>query len=278
MLDLILHIKLETMLYIVLPAYNEEEGLEKLLERIRRIAQAFSLDYQLLVINDGSTDHTPLVVESFAKVMPIELINFETNRGITQVFRTGLKRVCELGQEEDICITMDSDNTQNPYVILDILKKLEEPLDMVIASRFEPGGKMVKAPWLRKLLSLGVAWLLKHVIPIPGVRDYSTFYRGYRVGLLKRGFARYGEALIEGYGFSGMADLLIKLSMLTHRIGEVPLVLRYDLKEGGSGMRILRTIWGYLDLIQRHKIYRSRIQYGLNSKPHTGNQKPGTEA
>lgn len=242
------------MIYIVLPAYNEEEGLEKLLERIRRIAEAFSLDYQLIIINDGSTDHTSTVIESFAKNMPIELINFETNQGVTQVFRTGLKRVCYLGQDHDLCITMDSDNTQNPYVMLDIIKKLEKSFDIVIASRFEKGGKMVKAPWLRMVLSLGVAWLLKHLIPIPGVRDYSTFYRGYKVSLLKRGFTFYGDNLIEGHGFSGMAGLLIKLSKLTNKIGEVPLVLRYDLKEGGSGMKILRTIRGYLQLIYEHRI------------------------
>jgi dolichol-phosphate mannosyltransferase len=241
------------MVYIVLPAYNEEEGLEKLLERIRRITRAFSLDYQLIIINDGSKDHTAAVVESYMKEMPIELINFEENKGITQVFRVGLRRVCDLGQDQDVCITMDSDNTQNPYVILDILRKLGNSFDMVIASRFEEGGKMVKAPWLRMVLSLGVAWLLKRLIPIPGVQDYSTFYRGYRVGLLKKGFALYGDALIEGHGFSGMADLLIKLSKLTHRIGEVPLVLRYDLKEGGSGMRIFRTLRGYLQLIWKHK-------------------------
>jgi len=244
------------MIYIVLPAYNEEEGLEKLLERIRRIGRAFSLDYQLIIINDGSTDHTAVVVESFAKDMPIELINFAKNQGITQVFRTGLKRVCDLGQNNDICITMDSDNTQSPYVILDIIQKLDHSFDIVIASRFEKGGKMVKAPWLRMILSLGVAGLLKRLIPIPGVQDYSTFYRGYRIHLLKRGFALYGETLIEGHGFSGMADLLIKLSKLTDRIGEVPLVLRYDLKEGGSGMRILRTLRGYLQLIYKHKVQR----------------------
>jgi dolichol-phosphate mannosyltransferase len=240
------------MIYIVLPAYNEEEGLEKLLERIRRIGRAYSLEYQLIIVNDGSSDHTAQVVESYADVMPVELINFEKNRGITQVFRTGFKRVCELGEDEDICITMDADNTQNPYVILDIVKKISQGFDIVIASRFEEGGKVVKAPWFRMLLSLGVAWLLKHFVPIKGVQDYSTFYRGYRVKILREAFARHGEALIEGHGFSGMADLLIKASKITDRIGEVPFVLRYDLKEGGSGMRIFRTIGGYLLLIRKH--------------------------
>src|SRR5262249_52265369 len=115
------------------------------------------------------------------------------------------------------------------------------------------GGGMVKAPFVRCVLSLGVAWLLRHAIAIEGIKDYSTFYRGYRVKLLKRGFAIYGDDLIRGEGFSGMADMLIKLcGLASNRGGEVPLVLRYDLKEGGSGMRILRTIRGYIGVIARH--------------------------
>ena len=240
------------MIYILLPAYNEEEGLEKLLERIKRIGRSYSLEYQVLIVNDGSSDHTAEVVKSYADDMPIELVNFESNKGITEVFRTGFKRVSETGGEEDICITMDADNTQNPYVMLDIFRKISQGFEVVIASRFEEGGGVVKAPWFRMLLSLGVAWLLKKLVPIPGVQDYSTFYRGYKVGILKKALVLHGDSLLEGHGFSGMADLLIKISKLTDKIGEVPLVLRYDLKEGGSGMRIFRTIRGYLLLIRKH--------------------------
>jgi dolichol-phosphate mannosyltransferase len=241
------------MLYIVLPAYNEEEGLEKLLERIRRITRANAIAYQLLIVDDGSRDHTAQVVQSFAIDMPIDLLSFGSNAGVTEVFRTGFRRVCDQGADDDICITMDADNTQNPYVMLDVLEKLHNGCDLVVASRFAPGGGMVKAPFVRCVLSLGVAWLLRHAIAIDGIKDYSTFYRGYRVKLLKRGFAMYGGDLIRGEGFSGMADMLIKLCGLAgNRVGEVPLVLRYDLKEGGSGMRIFRTIRGYIGVIARH--------------------------
>ena len=241
------------MLHIVLPAYNEEEGLEKLLERIRRIARANAIDYRLVIVNDGSRDHTAEVVQSFAIDMPIDLVNFAANAGVTEVFRTGFRRVCDRAADDDICITMDADNTQNPYVMLDVLTKLHSGCDLVVASRFAPGGGMVKAPFVRCMLSLGVAWLLRHAIAIDAVKDYSTFYRGYRVKLLKRGFAIYGDDLIHGEGFSGMADMLIKLCGLAGGgVGEVPLVLRYDLKEGGSGMRIFRTIRGYIGVIARH--------------------------
>lgn len=236
------------MIFILLPAYNEEEGLEKLLERINRIMTSLAVPHKLIIVNDGSRDHTVAVIQSYSKVMPIELINFEKNCGITEVFRAGFKRVCAIARDEDICITMDADNTQNPYVMLDIIAKVNEAYDVVIASRFQEGGKMVGAPFIREIMSLGVTFLLKRLIPINGVRDYSTFFRGYRVKVLKQAFSLYGDSLIEGYGFSSMASMLIKLRKITQRFAEVPFILRYDLKEGGSGMRISRTIRGYLGI------------------------------
>ena len=235
------------MLYILLPAYNEEEGLEKLLERINRITRSFAIKYKLIIVNDGSKDHTVSVIKSYSVGMPIELINLKKNQGIAEVFRTGFKRICEEAQDDDICITMDSDNTQNPYVMLDIIEELKS-YDVVIASRFKEGGKMVGAPFIRKILSIGVAWILMRLTPINGVRDYSTFYRGYRIGVLKKAMSTYGDSLIEGQGFSSMAKMLIRLRNLTDKFAEVPLILRYDLKEGGSGIRIFRTIRGYLTI------------------------------
>ena len=236
------------MLFILLPAYNEEEGLEKLLDRIRRIMEAFSIQYKLIIVNDGSVDHTSYVIQSYSKIMPIELIDFKPNRGITEVFRVGFKRVCAVGKDDDICITMDSDNTQNPYVMLDIIKKLDESADVVIASRFKEGGKMIGAPKMRKFMSTMVAYMLKKLMPMHGVRDYSTFYRGYRVKVMKKAFAIYGDNWIEGQGFSGVASLLIKLRKVTEKFDEVPFTLRYDLKEGGSGMNIFKTVKGYLTI------------------------------
>ena len=235
-----------------MPAYNEEEGLEFLLNRIERITTAFKIKHKVIIVDDGSTDHTVSVIKSYSNKMLIDIIHFEQNKGIEEVFRTGFKKICQEGNDEDICITMDSDNTHNPYVILDILSKLNDSknfYDIVVASRFERGGGMVGTPFIRQLLSIIVSHILRKVIPIRGIKDYSSFYRGYRVGIIRKGFEVFGESLIKGHGFSSMANMLINLSTMTHCMIEVPLVLRYDLKEGGTGMRIFKTIKGYLGII-----------------------------
>ena len=77
------------MVHIVLPAYNEEEGIEVLLNRIERIGRSFGFDYRMIVVDDGSLDHTKLVVQSYMDVMQIDLITHPVNQGIRGVFSTG---------------------------------------------------------------------------------------------------------------------------------------------------------------------------------------------
>jgi dolichol-phosphate mannosyltransferase len=240
------------IVYLLLPAYNEEEGLEKLLGRLERIATAYRLDLHILIVDDGSTDHTQIVIRSFLDVLSIEVEAFRANRGVAEVFSVGFRRVLESAHDHDYCITMDSDNTQNPYYILDLVTALDSGAEIAIASRFAPGGGMRKAPRLRALLSYGVAYLLRVFVGLPGIKDYSTFFRGYRVGLLRQVFARHGGAAIQGHGFACMARFLILAAEQATDIREVPLILRYDLKEGGSGMRIWRTIRGYLRILRDH--------------------------
>lgn len=238
-------------LFILLPAYNEEEGIEKLLSRIDRICQSYAIGAQLIIVNDGSNDRTRAVIRSFSSV-PITLIDFPINRGIAAVFDAGFKWLLTHGEDEDFCVTFDADNTHNPYVILDILDKLLDGYDIVIASRFQSGGGVVGLPLFRRVMSNVVAVLLQRFVGLQNVRDYSTFYRGYRNGLIRKGYESFGDRLIEGQGFSAMAALLVKLGHLTDRIAEVPLRIRYDLKEGGSGLPILRTIRGYLRLLLQY--------------------------
>lgn len=242
------------MVYIILPAYNEEEGIEKLLERFKRITATFIPSYKVIIVNDGSRDHTLPVIECFKRELNIDVISFPQNKGIVDVFLAGFKKVCAEGADEDICITMDSDNTQSPFILMDIINQINAGNDIVIASRFAKGGKMIGVPWVRYVLSFGVSIIMGNIAKIPGVTDYSTFYRGMRVRVLKEGLKKYGDRLIEGKGFSGMGSLLVKLHPFANNIVEVPLVLRYDLKGGQSGMRIFKSIMGYLTLF--YKILR----------------------
>jgi|TARA_B100001964_G_scaffold94504_1_gene105970 dolichol-phosphate mannosyltransferase len=241
------------MIYILLPAYNEEEGIERLLERVYRIQKSFEFDLRLIVVNDGSHDNTQMVIESFKEYLDLEIINFETNMGIENVFYEGFKRVNELSDnKEDICITMDSDNTHNPYYLVSIIYKLKGPCDIVIASRFLKGGGMQGVPFYRKILSDVASYFMRKFVGIPNITDYSTFYRGFKVYTIKEALKKYDRDLIKGEGFSCMINMLIKLNQMGYKFDEIPFTLKYYLKEGSSGIQIFKTIRGYLKIIYRH--------------------------
>ena len=113
-------------------------------------------------------------------------------------------------------------------------------------------------PLMRRVTALGAMVLFKLIHPVPGVADYTCGYRMYRVDLLRRGYERWGEALLGEPSFACMPDLLLKLSVFRPSIGEAPLVLRYDRKAGPSKMAVARTIRRTLLLLGRHRLGRCR--------------------
>jgi dolichol-phosphate mannosyltransferase len=146
---------------------------------------------------------------------------------------------------------MDADNSQDPALIHNMLERLNEGFDVVIASRFMPGSREVGVPALRRMLSHVSSAGLRLIVPYPGVRDYTCGFRVYRAEVLLRLIDTFGSSFVQERGFACMFELLLKLRVLGARISEVPLVLRYDLKVGISKMRIIRTMWRYSALLSR---------------------------
>lgn len=238
------------MIYILLPSYNEEAGLSEILPVLARIAPPG--EFRVIVVDDGSRDRTSEVAARFKGPLDLHLIRFERNRGVSEVFFAGMSHIIEDSRDpdNDVCVVLDADGTQDPLIMLPMINAVNaQGADIVIASRFVPGGGMIGCPLPRTILSVGTSWLLRSVVRMPGVKDYSVFFKAYRVRVLKEGFTRYGRDILKGRGFSGICGMLIRLGNVTRNITEIPLVLRYDLKGGSSGMRILRTMRGYLELV-----------------------------
>jgi dolichol-phosphate mannosyltransferase len=239
------------LIILVLPAYNEEKSISLLLKRADETLRQQQIAYRVVVVNDGSSDGTAAVVSKLAQDLPAEMVDHDGNKGLGQAILTGLLRGSELAGEEGIVVTMDADNTHDPALIGAMVKKIETGKDVVIASRYEQGGQEVGLSWLRHVFSGGASFLLKFFFRIPNVQDYTCGYRAYRGAMLQRAFEVYGSDLVQERGFTCMAEVLIKMGKLGARMGEVPLILRYDLKSGPSKMKVLRTILRYWVLIAR---------------------------
>jgi dolichol-phosphate mannosyltransferase len=232
---------------LLLPAYNEAEDLPPLLERAGQALEG-RCDYRILVVDDGSSDGTADAVRRAAERLPITLVQHPRNMGLGAAMRTGLKAAA---QGEGVVVTMDADNSHDPETIHALLAKLAEGYDVVIASRFQPGGAELGVPGHRKLLSHTASAVLRLLIRYPGVRDYTCGFRAYRVATLRRLIETYSDGFLRENGFSCMLELLLNLRSLKVPAAEVPLVLRYDLKTGASKMRVFRTVWRYVVTITR---------------------------
>ena len=237
------------MIFVLLPAYNEEKNVIAVLDEIRQVLESRKAAYRVLVVNDGSEDETLQVLESVSEKIPLEVMSFEQNRGVDAVFRKGIERICRQAEDDDIMISMDCDRTHKAQTFNLLIESLAEGNDVTVASRYHEKSLSVNLPFLRAFLSDGINGILRLIFPVKGAKDYTTFFRAYRMSVLKKALELYKEDFITQKGFSCMAEILIKLKPLKIRVGEVPIDLRFDLRTGKSKMNISRTIFGYLNLI-----------------------------
>jgi dolichol-phosphate mannosyltransferase len=244
------------MIIVTLPAYNEEIALSPLLDAITQVRQTSLPELRVIVVDDGSADATADIVRRYAKTSPwIALVQHERNQGLSQAIQTGFQAALKDATPDDIVVTLDADNTQPPEVIPSMIERVKSGCDVVIASRFQPGAQVHGVPPLRRLYSRVMGILFQVIFPIRGVRDYSCGFRAYRVDVLQRAYATYGDHFITERGFACMAEIMCQLGRLgSVTFGEVPFILRYDLKPTTTKMRVWRTIRETLGVALRYRL------------------------
>jgi dolichol-phosphate mannosyltransferase len=238
-------------LFFALPAFNEEKDLASLLATFEQEMQASGFQFHVVIVDDGSTDGTLRVIREWSSRMPLDVVQHAKNRGLGETIRDALHFAARLADPDDVIVTMDADNTHSPALIPAMVNAIQSGNDVVIASRYRHGSKVVGLGLSRHLMSYGARFLFQLAFPLKGVRDYTCGFRAYRASLLKDAFARYGNAFVQERGFSAMAEILLKLRALRPRFFEVPMVLRYDFKSGDSKMRVGATVMKTLRMIHR---------------------------
>ena len=207
--------------------------------------------FQVVIVDDGSTDGTLDVIRHWSSKIPIDIVQHARNSGLGETIQDALYRSAALAAAGDIVVTMDADNTHSPTVIPAMVKAIDDGSDVVIASRYRRGSRVVGLSALRHLMSHGARFLFQLAFPIDGVRDYTCGFRAYRASLLQDAFARFDKRLAQERGFAAMAEILLKLRTLNPKFHEVPMILRYDLKSGDSKMRVGATVMKTLRMMRR---------------------------
>lgn len=242
------------MIFVLFPAYNEGKSLPLVLKKVNEILKDFP--HEFVIVDDASQDETVLAIKGL-KRLNARLLKHQINQGPGAAFDTGFRRILKVAKDSDFVITMESDATSDPKILLRIIQELNRKFfDLVVAGCFVTGGGLGEIPWYRKVMSQSANLMLKIVFPIPRIYTYSGFYRGYRVGILKKVYRKYGNSTITDKGFFSVVELLIKLSMIPGiKMTEVPMVLDWGLGRRKSGMDVGRTIRTYLKYILKYKFY-----------------------
>ena len=240
---------------VVVPTYNESENVQPFLAAVRSCVPTANV----LVVDDNSPDGTGQLAElTAAELGQIKVLHRPGKQGLGSAYRNGFTVALDEGY--DVIVSMDVDFSHDPTVIPQLLAAIVAGADVVIGSRYVPGGATAGWPLHRRLLSRWGNRYTGMVLGL-GVRDSTSGFRAYRSSAL--GDIQHASTTAEGYAF--LTELVRRLVVKGHRVDEVPIVFR-DRERGTSKMSprivvesmLLVTRWGIADVVRRRRPPRQR--------------------
>ncbi|MCA9425197.1 MAG: glycosyltransferase family 2 protein [Candidatus Omnitrophica bacterium] len=232
---------------IVIPAYNEVEGIAETLDQVSRVAASLRYDTEILVVDDGSTDGTSEAIPDSFRV-----IRHARNKGYGAALKTGL-----LEAEGDVIVILDADLTYPPERIPEMLDHLEFQ-DMVVGART---GDTVHIPLVRR----PAKWILNQLANrVAGERipDLNSGLRAFRRDLAMKYFHLFPD------GFSFTTTITLASLCDGHRVEFIP--IDYTKRSGKSKIRPLRDTFNFIVLIIRVAAYFDPLRVFLPASFFTG--------
>ncbi|MFN2398395.1 MAG: glycosyltransferase family 2 protein [Gemmatimonadaceae bacterium] len=225
------------MIYICVPAYNEAPTVGLLLWRIRKVFADYSREYEVIVLDDGSTDATAETLVPYSEVMPVTVIRHPERRGYAAALDT-LTRAADKRTRHprrDAMIVMQADLTDQPQHIPELVKRFEGGADIVVAEH--ASGSSDVPPAVRKLRRIA-PWLIRMFVRVNGVNDPLGSFRLYRISVVRELLKRFGDTpIVGGAGWAANVEMLARLERFARRIETVALDSRYDLRSRDSRVR-----------------------------------------
>ena len=197
---------------VIVPTYNERDNLEVIAGRLHAAVPTADL----LVVDDNSPDGTGLIADTLTAREPWAHVLHRTGKqGLGAAYIAGFGWARERGY--DVVVEMDADGSHAPEQLPDLLAALEQA-DVVLGSRWMPGGAVVNWPRSRELLSRGGNAYTRLMLGLP-LADATGGYRAYRRPILDTLLT--GDIASQGYCFQ--VDLIWQAWRAGHRIVEVPI-------------------------------------------------------
>jgi dolichol-phosphate mannosyltransferase len=228
------------MVYFLVPAYDEERTIGLLLYKLRKVMEGVRRRYAILVLDDGSTDETSRRVEAYRGVVPVLLFRHPANQGYGPALDRLVREACRMSRapERDVAVTLDGDFSVSPDPVPRMLREIEGGADVVIGSTLAPRSVTEGSPLRSRAFTRLLPLVYRVVRPVPGVRDYASTFRAYRMSLLKRALRDFPEGIITTPGRAASAQLLLRVASFAPVVKEVPVTTRYDIRSRPSRLRL----------------------------------------
>ena len=225
-------------LSIVFPSYNEAARLPGTLDSVLAFCREELDRFELIVVDDGSSDDTEAVVREFEDV---RYLRNEVNRGKGETVKRGM-----LAAELDTVLFSDGDLSTPIEETLSLMQAIEEGADVAIGSRRFDGEKQVRRSWPRRLMAWGWRTVV-HFLVLKGIHDTQCGFKMFR-----RGVAREVLALqrLEGWAFD--VEVLFLVRRLGYSIAEVPVEWH---ESGESRLGFFSPFRMALDLLRVRRLH-----------------------
>lgn len=228
-------------LTIVVPTYNERERLVELVDAVLAAAARARVALELVIVDDNSPDGTGVLADQLAETRPMQVVRRAGKLGLGTAVVAGFAVA-----KAPVVGVMDADFSHPPSLVPTLFAAMRETgADVVVGSRYIPGGSTPDWPWSRRLLSR-VGCLLAR--PIAPIRDAASGFF-----IIRRDLAR--QVQIQAGGFKICLELLVRGA--PGHVVEVP--FRFDDRELGESKMSMREASGYL--VQLRDLYFLRLRH-----------------
>ncbi len=247
---------LKEKISIVMPAYNEENHIQASIEETVKTFNDFGCAWELIVIDDGSSDATYLKASELTNKYPGKLFvkRNPLNLGKGRALKKSLHYI-----SGDYVVFLDADMDLHPIqvqALFDIMRL--DNADIVIGSKLHPNSVVAGYPYQRRFITLMYYLLVKFLFKLP-CHDTQTGLKLFKAEVLRKVFPRI---LVKKFAFD--LEVLANAHYLGYRIAEAPIVLNSKGRYGRIGIKaVLTTFWDTLAIFYRMYIakYYDRIDY-----------------
>lgn len=216
------------MIYFCIPSYNEEHTVGVVLWKIRQVMAEFGRDYQILLVDDASTDATTEVLEPYQRVLPLHVFRNERRQGYGSALQKLLEEAVRRSDypKRDVAVVIQADFTEEPADVPNLIKRLEGGADVAT------GVARVERPYARRSHRLvqGLSEYLVDRLDMPeNGGDPLVGLRAYRLICVKKALDAYPDGLVAGASAPvASARLLQRIAPHARRLEEVDVTYRYD--------------------------------------------------